>query len=149
MHKKLRSWNIESRCVVRLRMRIMLAKAWCALWPLFVTARTYLAQRKLHSNRESGICTSCVVKKSILLYQSWSKELEKSLQDSSITYFISSRSCVSIDRKSISSAVHHGTVQDPEAGLHDERAAGLQARPEKSKRIISKSSVCVHVESHV
>ena len=66
-----------------------------------------------------------------------------SAQDTSIVY-LSSRSCVSIDRKSISFA-DNGAVQDPEAGLHDERAACLQARPQKGKRIKYPSKKRVHM----
>ena len=133
MHPKLRSWISEFRCEILLRMRInrgMQRRG--ALW--LVLQPHNPNQRKLHSDHFEQ---EPLQRRAFWLYRgSWK-------QDTSIVY-LSSRSCVSIDRKSISFA-DNGAVQDPEAGLHDERAACLQARPQKGKRIKYPSKKRVHM----
>ena len=134
---QLRSWKVESRYVVRLRMRIMFSSKGVvrALWPSFC-ARTYIPrcpQRKLHSYHfERGISLQTPKKSSLLDREFWRGNILQSIHRSCVSY--PSRSCVSIDRKISIPSTQNGPVQDTEAGLHDEGATRLQARHQKSKR---------------
>ena len=116
------------------------------LWPVLCPhERTYIPrfpQRKLHSYHfERGISLQTLEKSSLLDREFWKGNILQNIH----------RSCVSYRRdlayrlivKGISST-QNGTVQDSEAGLHDEGASRLQARHQKSKRNkILSISVCM------